>query len=294
MSLGEIYTCAIPGSALVDIESSGSHPEDPFNPLKNPNSPHSSPPPTLPSSLSLRRRFSSSTTKNPIQSVDLSLASKIPLAPPDSNEQEEEEEESSEEAFVEQDPQGKGKGKRTKEQAAPARSKPTTATEDSSRGGRGGRGGRGRGGGRGNNEDIDLSYLESTVAKLTMPQRQSRDPRLVDYRKGSAELDMCTVRYGTNPSTKLLDKYDIQRTPSPPPEERAPPPPPPTFENPWCYEWAPPQGYAFGPETQQYTFGPGAQDDEDDIEEDLGGREMGAGTSGAQDDDEEETEDDSE
>nr|CAB3504796.1 unnamed protein product [Digitaria exilis] len=97
---------------------------------------------------------------------------------------------------------------------------------------------------------------------------------------------------------KLLTRYEIPRTPSPPPEERVDPPPPPTFENPWCYQWTPPQGYQFGPDTHCFTFHSGTDDEEDEIEEDLGGRETRAGTSGAQDDDDDEddeaTEDDTE
>lgn len=66
------------------------------------------------------------------------LAKKDSFPPaPVSSEEEEESEEDSQEEMEEEVPQGKGKGKRTKEQVAPSRSKPTAATgaEGSSRGG---------------------------------------------------------------------------------------------------------------------------------------------------------------
>ena len=82
-----------------------------------------------------------------------------------------------------------------------------------------------------------------------------------------------------------MAKFDIPLTPREEQDEPQEVPPPPNFENPWFYEWNPPQGY---------TFGPGAQDDEDEIEEDFGGREQHeSGPSGTRaDDDDEEEEDD--
>ena len=46
--------------------------------------------------------------------------------------------------------------------------------------------------------DIDLSYLEYIMATITRPTRDSRDPPMINYKKGGNSVDH--LRYSENPT----------------------------------------------------------------------------------------------